>query len=271
MRDKDHNNIYHLAADKDWTEKMTEIVLSADKRYKKEEAEDARKPTIFSLSESKTIKSRMTSTIASCYSSVFPYYLWPSILPHPTALDSENIRGDTPLIKAAELGRKNLVQIMLENGADVNKNNRRGRTALYKTIAYHTQDSKDERHEIVKLLLEKGATVTGHIENHTLLHTAVQKNSLKIVELLAEPETKEKLLLIGEKSSDNEAETALQMSVRLGFEDIAKFLIEAKTNKPWNSTLQEIVKTVYPAVQAGHVKILTILMEKGNLIFWHIL
>jgi len=53
--------------------------------------------------------------------------------------------------------------------------------------------------------------------------------------------------------------------VRLGFEDIAEFLIDLE-NLPWKSTPEEIVKTVYPAVQGGHIKILTTLITKGNLI-----
>merc|ERR1712130_705391 len=159
-----------------------------------------------------------------------------------------------------------------------------GETALQRTIACYTREftkesryTKEEdeskelrnaRHEIVEMLLEKGANVTGHISDNTLLHTAVKKNSIEIVKLLAHPEKKENLLLIGEKSSDAEKETAFQLSVRLGFEDIAEFLIDqdVKTKERWNKTDDEIVKTVYPAVQAGHVKILTMLMEKGNLV-----
>ena len=82
--------------------------------------------------------------------------------------------------------------------------------------------------------------------------------------------TKERTDLVGEKSSDGKEETAFQLSVRMGFEDIAEFLIDldAKTyeeNLPWKSTPEEIVKTVYPAVQGGHIKILTTLIKKGNL------
>lgn len=59
--------------------------------------------------------------------------------------------------------------------------------------------------------------------------------------------------------------------MRLGFEDIAEFLIDqdAETYKeklPWKNTDEELVKTVYPAVQGGHVKILTTLIKKGNLV-----
>ena len=260
LRDKNYNNIYHFASYYDW---MADIVSSEDKRFRKVGTTDEEAATTTTPSSSGIQK--ITSRMYRWWLDVIPYYFWPSDLPHPTLLDSKNIRGDTPLMIAAELGRKDLVQIMLDNDADVNKKNNRGQTALYKTIANYTQETKDARHEIVQLLLKKGATVTGHFESHTLLHTAVQKNSLEIVKLLAFPEAKEKLLLLGERSRDDEAETAFQLSVRLGFEDIAEFLIDqdAKTKEPWN---QEIVKTVYPAVQAGHVKILTTLMEKGNLI-----
>ena len=314
LRDKSYNNIYHLASFPDWTDRMTEIVLGVERGGAGEADPDlssSHKPTIFSLTERRTPFSR--SPIASCYSSVFPYYLWPSSFPYPTALDSENKSGDTPLMIAARYGQKDLIQQMLDNGADVNKKNKKGQTALYKTVEFYPviprmsalsdeerkawrqrkEEAIERREQIVKLLLKKGATVYA---GQGLLHTAIRKNSLDLMKLLLA--SKEDITDIKDHSSikidksgterltltrntsflvvedklqalddDKTAETAFQLAVKLGYEDIVDFLIRPalSAKKPWNRNLDEIVKTVYPAVKGGHIKILSTLIEEGNL------
>lgn len=118
--------------------------------------------------------------------------------------------------------------------------------------------------DIVKKLLEKGGTKTleNRVNGYTPLHTAVSKGSLEIVKLLVE---RGEGSLVEKKSldTDGKEETAFQLAVRSGYTDIVDFLKEHDNS--WIQSLEEIVKTVYPALAGGHKNILQILINEGSM------
>ena len=59
-------------------------------------------------------------------------------------------RAQTPLQHAAGSGRKDVVLLLLAKGADPNKKDRSGRTALHEAVRGHSKD-------VAELLLAKGA------------------------------------------------------------------------------------------------------------------
>ena len=90
-----------------------------------------------------------------------------------------NTFGGDPLLYVATLNRsERYVQLLLDEGADVNLTSENGQTPLFAAIRRN-----EER--IVKLLLEKGADVNLTSHNRpTPLYVAVRRRQERIVELL---------------------------------------------------------------------------------------
>ncbi len=68
-------------------------------------------------------------------------------------IDVRNIDGQTPLMAAAEYGRKEIVHFLLDKGADILASDDYGRNAI--DIA-----RKHGKQEIIELLERRGATAT---------------------------------------------------------------------------------------------------------------
>jgi ankyrin repeat protein len=101
-------------------------------------------------------------------------------------VDRTNHQGSTALMAASETGGVLEVQLLLNNGANVNKQ-RRGATALM-TAAMHKRD------EVLLLLLDAGAEVDMQAEDgETALMLAARAGSDKCVQLLLEAGASAKL------------------------------------------------------------------------------
>jgi ankyrin repeat protein len=132
----------------------------------------------------------------------------------PTCLNSYSADGWTPLHLAVFFGRINIVQLLLNKGADINapsKNDQR-------VMPLHSALANPHNAAVAQLLIERGADLhTGQAEGYTPLHYAAANGLERIVKTLiarsADPSAKE----IGGK-------TAYDLAVQKGYTSIAELL-----------------------------------------------
>jgi ankyrin repeat protein len=100
------------------------------------------------------------------------------LLSHKADVDAKAIDGETPLHFAAELGHKDMAELLLAHGANINATNRDGYTPLHAAaLAGHK--------EVVELLLAKKADVNArNTDGFTPLHLAAFNHFNDVVEVL---------------------------------------------------------------------------------------
>jgi ankyrin repeat protein len=94
-------------------------------------------------------------------------------------VDLSNKAGETPLMVAAQLGRLDYVQALLDKKADPSAKNHEGNTALYFAIFEGHDD-------IAKRLIKAGTTLQGLNNGYTLLHWAKAMGRQDIVPLMVQ-------------------------------------------------------------------------------------
>jgi len=94
-------------------------------------------------------------------------------------IDKPDIYGNTPLHAAVEAGHINIVKLLLDNGANINKTNNNEYTPLYTAVEI-------ERPDIVDLLLKKGAKIRFESKPNTtpIHHISIYETGDIGVELL---------------------------------------------------------------------------------------
>jgi ankyrin repeat protein len=134
-------------------------------------------------------------------------------------INAEDDDGDTALLIACWRGNKEIVELLLENGADVN----------YETDAYFytaLMNASGHGHaEIVRLLLNHGAKVNAEDDwQLTSLMRAAESGHLEVVRLLLEHGADASL-------RDDRGKTALELAEESGHSEVAEFIRRsAKSN-----------------------------------------
>jgi ankyrin repeat protein len=144
-----------------------------------------------------------------------------------------NVKDDPELLSIAVRNeRREIVEVLLQHGADVNTSDECGRTALHFTALdksmglfgydLHKRPDGNVRGEIAKLLLIRGANVNAETKKGlTALHAATENGYVKVVEVLLEYNAD-----VNSKSKDEYGITALHIASDRGHEQIVTALLE---------------------------------------------
>ncbi len=161
------------------------------------------------------------------------------------------ISGDRALILAAALGYTDVVSLLLDTGAQINKGTATSKTTPLMWAAYNGKS------EVVKLLAERGADIDQkNNKGFTPLLLAAEAGQEEIVKFL-----RERGANLSQKS-DN-ASTALTLAADGGFENVVKFLLDSpgvdlEARIEGNGSTALLL-----AVDKGHARVAKLLLEKG--------
>ncbi len=158
------------------------------------------------------------------------------LLNHGADIELEIFIGDTPLLLAARYardGQYETIKTLLEHGAKVNHKDEDGRTALHKAAAYSGK-------EIMNLLISYGADVNARDKyQSTPLHQAAMLNNIEAAKALVE------------HGADIFAKN---------FHDYSKPLPEGMYLRPSRGTMNKTAKEI--ALKAYHIKLAQYLQTK---------
>jgi ankyrin repeat protein len=160
--------------------------------------------------------------------------------------------GNTPLHCASLYGHKEIVELLIANGATFDEENEIGETPL------HFASAKGHK-DIVKLLIENGANINQENEiSETPLHWASENGHNDIAELLIEKGANINKI-------NNYGLTPLHMASFHGRKDIAQLLIEngANVNEKDNNGYTPL----HSASENGHEDIAQMLIANGANVF----
>ena len=133
----------------------------------------------------------------------------------------------TPLCEAAMHGHKDVVELLLDAGAEPNKANIYGETPLFRATGYG-------HNEVIEALLTKGADPNRQNNNGiTPLHWAVDCGYIDVLKLLLESGA-------DPNKQDRAMRTPLHMAVDSGHKEMVKLLLD-KGAEPNNGSLTPTV------------------------------
>lgn len=128
---------------------------------------------------------------------------------NPTVVNPKDEFEFSPLALACEKGKMEIVQLMLDNGADL-KLAGNAQCLLNASMNGHT--------DIARLLIEKGMNINQKFENNwTLLHHATQKGKMDIITLLLEKG-------VDVTAKNDKGETAKDIAYENGMIELARML-----------------------------------------------
>lgn len=173
-----------------------------------------------------------------------------SITQTPRNREAQDGVRNTPLMTAIIAGHKDVVEVLLDAGAELKTSNIGGHSPLSLATQY-------DREEIVRLLIDRGASLQQRRESllqESLMAELVEFSSVKMLELLIE-------LGAPVDDKDNEGYTPLQRAVAKS--DAAKVEVLLKAGADVNTQNAHGVSTLHTALEARSMPMALLLMEHG--------
>ena len=157
-----------------------------------------------------------------------------------------DIPGYTPLMLAAEKGHLQTVQVLLENGGELNRGNEMAWLPLHSAVSRnHT--------ELVKFLLKLDANVLAStVHGTTVLHLAT---CLELVMILVERGA-------NIQANDICGRTPLHVAAEMGKADTVNYLLDRGADV--NARDKDGLLALYCALKGGHVTTAKFLIDKGS-------
>jgi ankyrin repeat protein len=173
-------------------------------------------------------------------------------LKHNVNVNAKNINGDyyedTPLHIATRKGNKEIVELLIAHGADINMPNYDDNTPLH--IA-----TMGGNIEIVELLIARGADINlPNYDEDTPLHIATRKGNKEIVELLIAHHAN-----IDQPNDWNE-DTPLHIATRKGNKEIVELLINGGANTNIQNKYEST--PLHIATKKNYKEIVKLLLQK---------
>ncbi|XP_055848375.1 alpha-latrotoxin-Lhe1a-like [Episyrphus balteatus] len=160
--------------------------------------------------------------------------------------------NDTPLHFAAMNGHKEIVEMLLNKGANIHAKNEYGGTALQAAVFRKQSDT-------IELLLDRGAIVDEKKnDGSTPLHTAVQRGNMKIIEILIKRGANVNAIA---NSYRKEGQTPLHLAAEKGDDRIVELLL--KNNAQIDTKSKNGIAPIYIATLYGHEKVVSKLLDHG--------
>lgn len=135
------------------------------------------------------------------------------LLDNRAEIEKKDQEGKTALLIAVQRGFADIVQILVDRGANISGKDQQHRSALWIAV-------EEENFDVVRILLNNGADVnaTNLLDKETALHAAVRKNNIKIVTLLLEHGA--------DVHAKTQNQTALMLAGREKYKDIVDLLLK---------------------------------------------
>ncbi|MCD4786252.1 MAG: ankyrin repeat domain-containing protein [Candidatus Eremiobacteraeota bacterium] len=131
---------------------------------------------------------------------------------NPDMVEAKGGDGATVLSEAVRWNRKDVIELLISRGVDVNSATNSGWTPLHSALS-------DGRKDMAEFLISKGADVNGEVDGWTHLHRAVNRGDNDIVKFLLRCGAN-----VNARNNDNL--TPLYYAMKKGHKDIIKLLRE---------------------------------------------
>ncbi|KAH7324015.1 ankyrin repeat-containing domain protein [Rhexocercosporidium sp. MPI-PUGE-AT-0058] len=171
---------------------------------------------------------------------------------------SENSSGTTALHEAAKFSKSDILEILLDHGAEIDTFNTEGETALVVGAAsyYYWQYSIEKYQETLRVLVERGADIKAvDVHGNTVLMVVARhrKQPLETIQYLLGRQA--------EISTVNfEDCTTLMIAAGHGRDLVVKCLLQSRTSQ-YLEEVEEIWSSLESATRKGFVKTVRVLLE----------
>ncbi|KAJ5936943.1 hypothetical protein N7466_003393 [Penicillium verhagenii] len=198
---------------------------------------------------SKSVRLNWTSPLSLAAENGLVTVVWLLLKNDQVEIDPRDKLGQTPLSLAARRVHLEVVQLLLDRGADPNSADEHGQTLVFRAAEYG-------RLTVVQLLLDRGGDINAaDNDRRTPVYIAVERGYLGVVQLLldrgADPNTAHK-----------SGETPLDIAIMRGNPTMVQLLLDRGADP--NSADEHGQTLVFRAAEYGRLTVVQLLLDRGG-------